>query len=150
MTSFAELLASYTEEIEEEYPVYAAGCHELRHELASMAAEAAKADLAEKDLQIAILQNKVRWLETVNADIESRFVSFDERLRVAEIARDNAIAMRDEAQNRSQGKSRSAGKQISDLVKMLEELINHHIPAPSPVHEHYKARLDFLKESHRG
>jgi hypothetical protein len=104
----------------------------------------------DRDVLIAMLQNKMRWLEIVNADIESRFVSVHERLRVAEIARDNAIAMRDEAQNRSQGKSRSAGKQISDLVKMLEELINQHIPAPSSVHEHYKARLDFLKESHRG
>lgn len=53
--------------------------------------------------------------------VESRLVTLEERVAFAEIARDNAVAMRDEALTLAREKTRRAGEEIAKMRRERNE-----------------------------
>lgn len=54
-----------------------------------------------------------------------KVVSLEERLAYAEIARDNALAMRDEAQERLKEQRKNSGRMVSGLREVILFLAKH-------------------------
>lgn len=81
---------------------------------------------------------------------EDERIALEERIAFAEIARDNALAMRDEAQERLRVHRKNAGRMIGELRKILIDLLLEVRPERAKVAaEQMQAILDAGKETER-
>jgi hypothetical protein len=59
------------------------------------------------------------------SSLKAEVVSLEERVAFSDLARDNALAMAEEAQKRSRGARASAGEKISRLITHIRGLERH-------------------------
>lgn len=72
--------------------------------------------------ELVKLRTEVGSLRAERAALEDRLKVLEERVAHAENGRDNALAMRDEAQERARLSNQSAGRRIDKLKKLVAVL----------------------------